>query len=242
MKFASDNNMAPVGKGTSTRPYSYQQECNGQIAHSSRIDDILLCPTLQKAINEGAKEHLEAYETVSIPGGHFDHRPIHVRIPTNAIHLWDPTTAEPPQTPSDDAGPARWRDVVLPIPAAVLRTAQAQIEATLTCDMCALQSYIREAVGDIESALANHNAHPEANMHGNGHDDPPALHREHPTSRCRSRGSQATNNAEQGHGYPSQSVPEETPHNRQNPPETNGQQGYPPTAQGTREAKKRTAI
>ena len=160
--FASDSKMAPVGKGTPTRPHSYQQIRHGQPTHSSRIDDILLCPTLQRAVKEGAKEHLDAYETVSIPGGHFDHLPVHVRIPANAIRFWDPAIPTPQTPPGNDDGSSRWRDVILPIPAAVLRATEAQIEASLTSDICTLQAYLHAAVEDTETALADHTADPEA--------------------------------------------------------------------------------
>ncbi len=87
--------------------------CND--THSSQIDDVLLCPTLHTNVNAAADGgETQAYCSVSIAGGNFDHKPVHTRLPIGAIRLWDAKKPTAHTTQDGCNAHSKWNVVTLP--------------------------------------------------------------------------------------------------------------------------------
>jgi ribonuclease HI len=120
------------------------QRHNNAPQHQSRIDDILLCA--------GAHTHLDAherntpgsgtYETIHTVGGNFDHHSLLVRIPADAIHLYEPLM--PTELPSE------------PTPTAYespTKAERAVITATIRADLAADLHTLTTAMGTFSIDL-----------------------------------------------------------------------------------------
>jgi len=163
LKFITDNKLIPVPENCSPRHPSFKQWVKECCAHQSRIDDILMCPALHasaKAETPATGNAPEAYCSVSVVGGNFDHNPVHARLPADAIRLWDAKKPATPKNPDGDGARTKWKNVILPVPNTTIRAAQSKMDASLTSDILSLQEYLRPAVHEIEVGLAKHTEDP----------------------------------------------------------------------------------
>jgi exonuclease III/ribonuclease HI len=132
---------------TAVSAWSYEQTQLGAVTHRSRIDDILLCPTTQAACPN-------ATERTSAVAGNFDHRPVHVELPADALQLWEAPQPAPPPT-NTDTSPS-WARVTLPITQKQLAAAAIRLEDALVEATADLHLATKAATQVIDNALRKH--------------------------------------------------------------------------------------
>ncbi|GLC61481.1 hypothetical protein PLESTB_001761100 [Pleodorina starrii] len=156
--FVSENNLKPLTPliAAEGRQYTYRQFKNGSIAHESRIDDILCNKILTTRLDlYKITSGVSAYETVTVPGGHFDHKPLHGRMPIEAVRLFDcPTSAaHNPNTADTTPTSTKWQTVKLPITKSTLDTVRETLENELASDMAQLHDRLQPALTAVTAAL-----------------------------------------------------------------------------------------